>query len=68
MSEQKHNFGAALRTVRLKAGLTQELLSIKSGIATKQISNFETNDRKPAYENLQRLRRALECKWELLLG
>ena len=65
---KKNQFGIALRKTRLAAGLTQELLSIKSGIATKQISNFETGDRKPEYDNLQRLHKALQCKWEELLG
>lgn len=68
MARKAKTFGDALKQARLSRDLTQDLLSIKTGIAAKQISNFETGTRKPAYDNLQKLRKALGCSWEELLG
>ena len=61
-------FHRRLADARHNADLTQRDVSIRSGIPPTQISNFENNLRAPNLKNLIRLRNAIGCTWEALLG
>ena len=52
-------FGAALRRVRLAAGLTQEQLALESGVQRNFISLIETGQNRPTIGTIARLARAL---------
>ena len=53
-----------LKEQRLKSGLTQEGLSLKSGIVTRLISRWENGTVKPNYNNIVKLKKAFNCKYE----
>lgn len=48
--------------------MTQKELSDKSGIPTTSIAHFEGGNRKPSFENLANLAKALEVTIDFLLG
>lgn len=52
-------FGAALRRVRLAAGLTQEQLGLESGVQRNFISLIETGQNQPTIGTIAKLARAL---------
>ena len=52
-------FGAALRRVRLAAGLTQEQLGLESGVQRNFISLIETGQNQPTINTIAKLARAL---------
>jgi transcriptional regulator with XRE-family HTH domain len=47
--------GRAVKALREKRGLTQEALSLRSGLHQRWISNVETGKRNPSYASLRRL-------------
>ncbi|MGA2471853.1 MAG: helix-turn-helix transcriptional regulator [Solirubrobacteraceae bacterium] len=47
--------GEAVRQRRQELGLTQEALSLRSGLHQRWISNVETGKRNPSYGSLRRL-------------
>ncbi len=55
-------FGAALRRVRLAAGLTQEQLGLESGVQRNFISLIELGQNVPTINTISRLARALGMK------
>lgn len=55
-------FGAALRRVRLAAGLTQEQLGLESGVQRNFISLIETGQNQPTITTISKLARALGIK------
>lgn len=57
-------FGGRLRELREGAGLTQEDLAGKSGLTRVGIAQLETGRRKPTWETVLRLAKALgtDCK------
>jgi transcriptional regulator with XRE-family HTH domain len=57
-----------LRQLREQRGFTQQQLANKSGLASSQISNIECGQREPSLKSLRKLRRALRCTWDELLG
>jgi len=57
-----------LKHLREARNLSQSALAAMSGIAATVISNFECGVRKPSYKNLFKLRKALGCTWDELLG
>lgn len=57
-----------LAKLRASRGWTQHELSVKSGLAASQISNIECGQREPSLKNLRKLKRALKCTWDALLG
>jgi len=64
-------FAKRLREAREKLrGMTQTQLSEKSGLPSTSISHFENVDgtRKPSFDNLRRLAKALEVTTDFLLG
>jgi transcriptional regulator with XRE-family HTH domain len=52
-------FGAALRRVRLAAGMTQEQLALESGVQRNFISLIETGQNQPTITTISKLARAL---------
>lgn len=55
-------FGAALRRVRLAAGMSQEQLGLESGVQRNFISLIETGQNQPTIGTIVRLARALGMK------
>lgn len=55
-------FGAALRRLRLAAGLTQEQLGLESGVQRNFISLIETGHNQPTIGTVSKLARALGMK------
>lgn len=52
--------GVAVKARREALGLTQEQLSLKSGLHQRWISNVETGKRNPSYTSLRRLAAGLD--------
>lgn len=52
-------FGAALRRVRLAAGMSQEQLGLESGVQRNFISLIETGQNQPTISTITKLARAL---------
>lgn len=52
-------FGAALRRVRLAAGMTQEQLALEAGVQRNFISLIETGQNQPTISTIVKLARAL---------
>lgn len=55
-------FGAALRRVRVAAGLTQEQLGLEAGVQRNFISLIETEQNQPTISTIAKLARALGMK------
>ena len=52
-------FGAALRRVRLSAGMSQERLGLEAGVQRNFISLIETGQNQPTITTIAKLARAL---------
>ena len=61
-------FGAALRRVRLKAGLSQERLGLEAGVQRNFISLIETGQNQPTISTIAKLARALGMKASQLVA
>jgi transcriptional regulator with XRE-family HTH domain len=55
-------FGAALRRLRLAAGLSQEQLGLEAGVQRNFISLIETGQNQPTIGTIAKLARALGMK------
>lgn len=55
-------FGAALRRVRLAAGMSQEQLGLEAGVQRNFISLIETGQNQPTITTISKLGRALGMK------
>jgi transcriptional regulator with XRE-family HTH domain len=55
-------FGAALRRVRLSAGMSQEQLGLEAGVQRNFISGIETGQNQPTIGTISKLARALSMK------
>lgn len=55
-------FGAALRRVRLAAGMSQEQLGLEAGVQRNFISLIETGQNQPTIGTIVKLARALGMK------
>jgi transcriptional regulator with XRE-family HTH domain len=53
-------FGNRVRGRRLRLGLSQEALALKSGINRTYVGSLETGERNPSLENIARLAIALD--------
>jgi transcriptional regulator with XRE-family HTH domain len=53
-------FGARIRHLRLKAGLSQEDLADKSGLDRTYVGGIERGERNPSLKNITRLALALQ--------
>jgi transcriptional regulator with XRE-family HTH domain len=56
--------GAALRALRAEKRLTQERLSIKSGLTTALISDAENGKRNLSFQSIDRLLVVLGVSWD----
>jgi transcriptional regulator with XRE-family HTH domain len=61
-------FQERLRFTRRLRGLEQAQLAAKAGLPAASISHFEKGNRKPSFDNLRRLARALDATTDFLLG
>jgi XRE family transcriptional regulator, regulator of sulfur utilization len=57
-----------IRAARLAAGLTQEQLAQRAGVASVTISQIELGNRSPTLDTLMRVAAALEIPAATLLG
>ena len=55
-------FGAALRRVRLAAGMSQEKLGLEAGVQRNSIRLIETEHNQPSISTIAKLARALGMK------
>lgn len=60
--------GQAVKARRTELGLTQEELSLRSGLHQRWISNVETGKRNPSYASLRRLAAGLELSASQLIA
>lgn len=60
--------GTAVKARREALGLTQEQLSLKSGLHQRWISNVETGKRNPSYASIRRLAGGLEWRASELIA
>jgi transcriptional regulator with XRE-family HTH domain len=61
-------FAKRLKLAREMRKLSQEQLAAKSGLVGSAISHFETNSRKPSFDNLAKLVDALDVTADYLMG
>jgi transcriptional regulator with XRE-family HTH domain len=61
-------FAERLQKSREIRGLSQSSLAEKAGLPASSISHFEAGSRKPSFENLRRIARALDVSTDFLLG
>ncbi len=71
--ERKENDAVEVFKTRLKAArelrkLSQGELAEKSGLPPSSVSHFEAGNRKPSFDNLRKLARALAVTTDYLLG
>ena len=55
-------FGAALRRIRLAAGMSQEKLALEAGVQRNFISLIETGQNQPTINTIAKISRALGMK------
>ncbi|MEI9406989.1 helix-turn-helix transcriptional regulator [Mesorhizobium argentiipisi] len=54
-------FGANVRRVRLKRGITLESLATEAGLAYSYMGGIERGQRNPSLDVAERISKALEC-------
>jgi len=59
--------GQLIKAARKKVGMTQEDLGKKLGVSGSFIAQYETNNRNPKYETIQRIAAALGVEWTELV-
>jgi DNA-binding Xre family transcriptional regulator len=59
--ECKYEFGLRLQRLMWRSGLTQERLSILTGITQPLLSSYVSGKRMPGLYNLDKLAKALDC-------
>lgn len=62
------NFGATLKSLRLKENLTQAMLAQKLGLTKSVISAYETGLRMPSYDVLIHIAKTFNVSTDFLLG
>lgn len=60
---EKHSTGKKIKIARMQAGMTQAQLAKQIGTTSQNISQYERDIRKPKYETLQKIAKALEVDW-----
>jgi transcriptional regulator with XRE-family HTH domain len=63
-----HSFGGNVRRLRSAAGLTQAKLAELVDLELRTVQKFEAGQINVPMTTLYRIRRALACSWEALLG
>lgn len=66
--EKSSIFSTRLVAARKKRGFNQEELANKAGLKPAAISHFETDSRKPSFDNLKKIADALDVTSDYLLG
>lgn len=61
-------FATRLKEAREKQGLNQAQLAQRAELQPSAIAHFEANRRKPSFENVRRLAKALDVSSDYLLG
>lgn len=61
-------FGARLKEARERQGLSQAQLADRAEMQPSAIAHFEANRRKPSFDNVRRLAKALGISSDYLLG
>jgi transcriptional regulator with XRE-family HTH domain len=61
-------FGANVRRVRAARGITQERLAELADLNVRNVQRIEAGEFSGLIETIKRLRSALKCSWEELLG
>jgi transcriptional regulator with XRE-family HTH domain len=61
-------FGGNVRRLRVDAELTQAALAERLGLEIRTVQKFEAGQINVPLATLHRIRRALGCRWEALLG
>ena len=61
-------FGGNVRRLRSNAGMTQAKLAERVDLELRTIQKFEAGEINVPLTTLYRIRRALNCSWEALLG
>lgn len=62
------SFERRLKDARDLRGMNQSQLAEKSGLPVTSISHFEAGSRKPSFDNLKTLAKALDVSADFLLG
>lgn len=62
------SFGGNVRRLRSAAGMTQAKLAERVDLELRTIQKFEAGEINVPLTTLYRIRRALNCSWEALLG
>lgn len=62
------DFPSRLKETRELRGLTQAELGKLAGLPSTTISHFESDSRKPSFDNLRRLTKALAVSTDYLMG
>jgi DNA-binding XRE family transcriptional regulator len=65
---QLKKFGQAVRQARLRASMTQEELGEKLSIHRRSVQKIESATMNTLLTSAIRIRQALGCRWEDLLG
>ena len=61
-------FGANLRRQRIEAGLTQQVLAEKADLNIRTLQSIEAGEMNILITTAVRLQKALDCKWDPLMG
>ena len=61
-------FAARVKSRRLELDMTQEELAVEVGVSPPNISQFESDVRKPSYDTMLKLSRALGVGTDYLIG
>ncbi|MEN7529298.1 helix-turn-helix transcriptional regulator [Cupriavidus sp. DL-D2] len=61
-------FAQRLKLARQERGMTQRLLSQRSGVPQSTICHYEMGDMEPGIENLIAMLKILDCTADWLLG
>lgn len=62
------NIGDQIHKLRKASGITQKHLEHVCGFGPTTLSHYENHKRVPSIGVLRKIRRALGCSWEDLLG
>ena len=68
IQKQLRTFGANLRRERIRRDMTQEQLAERADLNIRTLQKIEAGQTNILVTTAQRLKRALRCDWDALLG